>query len=67
MEKYQQASGSANADREREKTDFANRQPGQQLPAQNKGGGAETESPNGPEQHSESSRPQGENETLGTP
>jgi oligoendopeptidase F len=46
---------------------FSNQQPGQQLPTENNQNKMDHPSSNNPEQHSESSLPANDNETLGTP
>ena len=50
-----------------EATSFSNEQPGQQLPAENKKNVLDNDSSAGNEQHTESSKPESDNETLGTP
>jgi hypothetical protein len=66
MENNQHSKGERNTSG-KEATNFTNEQPGQQLPSN-----SEMEKMSGPnkpenEHHSESSRPEKENETLGTP
>lgn len=59
-------SGNAAAD-DREATSFSNSQPGQQLPNGTNPKNFEKDSENRQEQHSVSSKPEKDNETLGTP
>ena len=61
-----QHSNNENAAGKNTETAFANNQPGQQLPTENTGA-LDSPSAIGKEEHSESSKPENENETLGTP
>ena len=61
-----QHSNNENAAGKQTETAFANNQPGQQLPTENTGR-LDNPSSNEKEQHTESSKPENENETLGTP
>ena len=67
MEKNQQHNRASASDKETES--FSNRQAGQQLPQNNETANANrfAETPGSNEQNSESSKPDAENQTLGTP
>jgi hypothetical protein len=68
MENNQQRKEEGNSSGSREAGSFTNQQAGQQLPTGNKQhGAAKTATSSDSEQHSESSKPERENETLGTP
>jgi hypothetical protein len=66
MENNQHSKGERNTSG-KEATRFTNEQPGQQLPSNRGAEKTNEESINLKEQHSESSMPEKENETLGTP
>lgn len=66
MEKNQQDSG-AGKEQSQEQHHFSGNQPGQQLPAGTQQEKRETDVSEKKEQHSESSFPQKDGETLGTP
>ena len=66
MENNQQTDSERNSAGQQQTTDN-NIRPGQQLPTGKNSGKAKEERSLTPEQHSESSMPQNENETLGTP
>jgi hypothetical protein len=67
MENSQQYEGERNTSNKGD-TSFSNQQPGQQLPTKDKGA-VKTNPDEVPdkERHSESSKPDAKNETLGTP
>jgi len=66
MENNQHSNRERNASNSEAEAPFSNEQPGQQLPERNRD---HMDDPTiaGTEQHSESSIPEDENETLGTP
>ena len=66
MENNQQSIGERNTSKQKHEV-FNNQQPGQQLPDSMRTENRNTNHPTQNEQHSESSMPQNENETLGTP
>ena len=68
MEKNQQRND-ANVTEKKETGSFSNRQPAQQLPQNNETANENrfAETPGTNEQHSENSKPDAENQTLGTP
>ena len=67
MENNQHSNGQ-NASKENSlENPFTNQQPGQQLPTDASNIDAATTQTAGAEQHSESSKPENANETLGTP
>jgi hypothetical protein len=66
MENNQHSFGERNTSN-KEQESFNNRQPGQQLPADRGAEKMNKETRKQNEQHSESSLPEKENETLGTP
>lgn len=68
MENNQQRQSTNSADKHRNES-FSNQQPGQQVPndSEMKNETRFSETSTGNEQHSESSKPDAENETLGTP
>jgi|GEM_PF-3248621 len=68
MENTQQYEGERNTSNKNDNTSFSNQQPGQQLGARDETPVTtnSNEMPN-KERHSESSKPDADNETLGTP
>jgi hypothetical protein len=66
MENNQHSKSGNAAANDREATSFSNSQPGQQLPGDKNRDDFDKASAN-PEEHSESSKPEKDNETLGTP
>lgn len=67
MENNQHSSGQSTASETSSNKEFSNQQPGQQLPAAAQSDSNERTQSATTEQHSESSKPENENETLGTP
>ena len=68
MEINQHSSSKNSAAADSERTTFTNDQPGQQLPNGNSSNNnADQDLTTENEQHSESSKPENDNETLGTP
>ena len=68
MENNQQNRGARNTSTKEEATSFSNQQPGQQLPSKNEAPtNTNQKESRSEERHSESSKPEAENETLGTP
>ena len=67
MENNQHSGGQNAASEPSSHKGFSNQQPGQQLPAGTENNRTDDAHPATAEQHSESSKPENENETLGTP
>lgn len=67
MENNQHSTAKNAAANESSSGRFSNNQPGQQLPAKRNAEALDATTAGEPEKHSETSHPQKENETLGTP
>ena len=67
MENNQQRKEERNSSGNNEATSFDNQQPGQQVTTGKEQGRMNETTESSMEQHSESSKPERENETLGTP
>ena len=67
MENNQQRKEGDNSLGNKVTTSFSNQQPGQQVPTDKRREKSDQTVSSRSEQHSESSMPEGENETLGTP
>jgi hypothetical protein len=67
MENNQHSSSKNSAAADSDRKTFTNDQPGQQLPTGNSSNDIDQALTTENEQHSESSKPENDNETLGTP